>query len=210
MRRRYLSARQDVAPSATELDARDGFAVESRRNAKSVGDQVGCHHRGIEEEAVHLDGMTEKCLQTVDVARREAWPVDVKRDQQQPARSQRAGELGEGPHAFPGIEWMTEYIATTPVQTPSAHGSPTIDATTNGNRGFRRRAMAIISGDRSQPSTSSRRSARNRVIWPGPQPISAITPGGAISQKASSSPRSNGLWSSSSANCSSYVLATVS
>src|SRR5947208_11961779 len=40
--------------------------------------------------------------------------------------------------------------------------------------------------------------------------MSAITPCGLMSHKSLSSPRSNGLWSSSSQNCSAYVVATAS
>src|SRR5262245_28194727 len=67
IRRRYRSAGQDVAASARKLDVGDGFAVEPRLDPKSVGDQVSCHHQRVEEVAVHVDGMAEKCAHMVDV-----------------------------------------------------------------------------------------------------------------------------------------------
>src|SRR6476620_8668173 len=68
-----------------------------------------------------------------------------------------------------------------------------IEATADGRTGLLCRAAAIIAGDRSRPTTRSSRAARNRVIWPGPQPMSATTPRGVMSQ-----------------NWSAYVAATVS
>ena len=43
-----------------ELDAGNGFAIETRLDAKSVGDQVPRYRHRVQKVRLHVDGMTEE------------------------------------------------------------------------------------------------------------------------------------------------------
>src|SRR6476646_10661366 len=114
MRRPYRSTGQDVSASADELDAGNGFAIETRLDTKSVGDQVPRYHHRVQKVPLHVDGMTEERAQVVDVTRREPGPVDME-GHQQPASVQRVRANSPNARArSPGSKWMIESIATTP------------------------------------------------------------------------------------------------
>jgi hypothetical protein len=104
MRRPYRSTGQDVAASAGELDAGNGFAIETRLDTKSVGDQVPRYHHRVQKVPLHVDGMTEESAQVVDVTRREPGPVDMEGHQQPAVRAEGAGELAECPGSVLGVE----------------------------------------------------------------------------------------------------------
>src|SRR6266699_130137 len=94
-----------------------------------------------------------------------------------------------------------------------ASGRPRARRSPCSNRidGFRLRARATISDERSRPKTSTPRSVRYRPTWPGPQPTSHTRPRPLRrTAKRSSSSRSNGFRASSSKNCSPYGSATRS
>src|SRR5690349_1502840 len=104
MRRPYRPAGHHVAASAGELDAGDRLTIQPRLDTKSVADQLCRHDRGVEKVSLHVDGVTEKRGEVVDVAGRKSGTVHMKGHQQHAVWTEDASELVECLNALCRIE----------------------------------------------------------------------------------------------------------
>lgn len=102
-------------------------------------------------------------------------PVKKPTSSPPPGRRTRAASANGRPMPA-GPWWMSEYQASTPAKCPSSAGTSSTLPRWNRADGWVRRACSTNAGTWSSPTTSSPRSARWPLQWPGPHPASSTGP----------------------------------